>query len=1823
MDYASHCPHVEELESGLAQALGEVRPCSGRVPFFSTATGTLLDTAELDAGYWYRNLRGTVRFEEAVRGLLGSGHGVFVEVSPHPVLTVGVRNLRGTVRFEEAVRGLLGSGHGVFVEVSPHPVLTVGVEETAEAAGARDVLATGTLRRDHGGLDEVLAAAARVFVHGVDVDWASVYPAGSRHIDLPTYPFQRETYWLASAAEAADIASTGLRTPGHPLLGAAVDLPDGGTVLTGRISLDTHPWLADHAVHGTALLPGTAFVDLAMAAGESVGAAGIDELTLSAPLIVPADGATRIQVAVGPADTAGRRAITVYSCPDPDDGHTSADAAAGTWTQHAEGILTPVAEQMPPPGSDDLATWPPAGAERIEATDAYARLAALGYEYGPLFQGLHNVWRRDAELFAEVALPDPAAGSDSGIAGAGFAVHPALLDAALHALLPGIGADHGPVVLPFAWAGVGIAEASEATALRVRYTPTGPDAFSLDIADGSGSRLGRVGSLVMRPVSSEALRVSKGSGRPAADVFHVAWEGAEATGEPPEAGRYTELPLRDGRFDVAPAQPSDEHATARFAAFIPPGAPGADTGESARRHAYLALELVRSWLAGDRVPETRLAVVTRNAMAVTQDEHADVTAATVWGLVRSAQSENPDRFILVDLDDDPRSLDALPAALVTGEPQLAVREGLVFVPRLARTSALHGPAQPGDAAPGGHEAADGRDFGDGTVLVTGGTGALGALAARHLAERFGARRLLLVSRRGADAPGAAELASELASMGATVAFAACDVGDRAALADVLRGVPSEYPLRAVIHTAGVLDDGLATALTPARFDAVFHPKLDAAWHLHELTRDADLSAFVLYSSVSGLIGGAGQANYAAANTFLDALAVHRRALGLPAISLAWGLWAADGALAGAMSATDIARMARAGVAPLGRDEGMELFDTALRAALAGIDHAALAPLRLSSAPTPEPPPVMRNVLRTTRRRPAIRRGTATADASLATRVRNAADADRTRIVLDIVRSQVAEVLGYPDPSAMDTELAFKELGFDSLTAVELRNRLSTATGLKLPTTLVFDHPSPRVVADHLVRELIGGPEQQPAPRRARVAARDDDPIAIVGMACRYPGGVASPEDLWQLVAEGRDAVGEFPTGRGWAPDLYDPNPEQPGKSYTRYGAFLYDADQFDAGFFGISPREALAMDPQQRLLLETAWEALERAGVDPRTLRGTPTGVFAGAMYHDYAPPVQLMPPDLEGTLLTGNTGSVVSGRLSYTFGFEGPAVTVDTACSSSLVALHLAMQSLRSGECSLALAGGVAVMATPGTFVEFSRQRGLAADGRCKPFAAAADGTGWGEGVGLLVVERLSDARRLGHSVLAVVRGSAVNQDGASNGLTAPNGPSQQRVIRGALAGAGLSASDVDAVEAHGTGTRLGDPIEADALLATYGRGRESGRPLFLGSVKSNIGHTQAAAGVAGVIKMVMAMRHGVLPRTLHVDAPSPHVDWSSGAVELLTEAREWTRDGAPRRAAVSSFGVSGTNAHVIVEEADGPADGPVGEPTAGPGDAENDAPQAAPSPVPFVVTARGRAALAEQVRRLEELVAARNSAAMPAIGAALAGNRAVFEDRAVILGDGRDELLSGLRALASGREAATGRVLTGTVRPNDQRVVFVFPGQGSQWVGMASGLVASSGVFAGRMRECGAALAPFVGWDLLDVLDDPVALERVDVVQPVLWAVMVSLAELWASFGVVPDAVVGHSQGEIAAAVVAGGLSLEDGARVVALRSRALGVLSGRGGMLSVPLPVDEVAERLAGFGGRLSVAAVNGPGSTVVSGDVEPLFALRDELVGLGVRARVVPV
>ncbi|RLK24975.1 acyl transferase domain-containing protein [Micromonospora sp. M71_S20] len=1777
VSHAFHSPLMEPMLDEFRAVLAGLTFAAPTLPIVSNVTGTLADADEIRTpDYWVRHVREAVRFADGVAALRAAGADTFLEIGPQSVLTA------------------------MAADILP---------------GDDGVLAVAVQRKDRPEAHGLLAGLAELHVHGVAVDWRPWFAdTGARRVDLPTYAFQHQRYWPeAGAGWTGDVTAVGLRPAQHPLLGAAVGVAHAeGFLFTGRLARRTHPWISDHVVFDTVLLPGTGFVELALQAGAHVGADHVRELTLESPLILPETGGVDIQLWIGPADETGCRSVSLHSA---QDGEPAEGAGERAWTRNASGVLAggPAAPSGPV-GWSDLTTWPPPGATEVGTDDLYLNLAAQGYDYGPSFIALRSAWRRGDDLFAELALPEAPA-AEAG----GYGLHPALLDAALHTL--GLttpagepsGADMPPGYgrLPFSWNDVALHGAGAAAA-RVRVSHTGPDSISLLLTDVTGAPVISVGSLVLRPVSADQLRTAGGGGTDS--LFRVEWAPLALPAGPStvdwavvgDAAALTEAVAATGTAVAAYpdltalATAMDEGTDAPGVLVVPfldPPA-SADVPRAVAEVTHRALAVLQQFLADDRYTASRLVVLTSGAVATEWDtDLTDLAGAAVIGLLRSAQSENPERFVLVDVDDIAGCAAALVPAVATDEPQVVIRAGVAAGARLTRVPApSEPPAAPFDS--------------DGTVLITGATGTLGQLMSRHLVGTYGVRHLILTSRRGRAAGGVAELCTELEALGVNVTVAACDVAARDAVAELLAGIPAEHPLTAVIHAAGVRDDGVISSLTPERMDGVLRPKVDAAWHLHELTADLDLKAFISYSSLAATAGGPGQGNYAAANAFLDGLAQHRKARGLAALTLAWGLWADRSGMTTELDDVHLNRISRSGVAAMEAEEGLALFDAACRTT-----DAALVPARLDLAAMKVQfaggsiPPLYRALIRTPARAAA-----ATTGASLVQQLAGLGDTERAAALVEIVRGQAAAVLGYPDPAAIEPRRAFSEFGFDSLTAVEMRNRLNNAFGMRLPATLVFDYPTPHDLAAFLGTEIAGTPVPV-RPATTAVSVGDDEPLAIIGMACRLPGGVWSPDDLWRLVVDGVDAISDLPTDRGWDLDsLYSPDPDAPGTFYARGGGFLSGVDKFDPGFFGISPREALAMDPQQRLLLETTWESFESAGIDPTDVRGSSTGVFVGTSGQDYGSLLAYSPEAAEGYMLTGMTSSVISGRVAYTFGLEGPAVSLDTACSSSLVALHWAGQALRGGECDMALAGGVMVMATPTAFVEFSRQRGLAADGRCKSFAASADGTGWSEGVGMLLVQRLSDARRQGRTVYAVVRGSAINQDGASNGLTAPNGPSQQRVIRQALASARLSAADVDVVEAHGTGTTLGDPIEAQALLATYGRERPADRPLLLGSIKSNIGHAQAAAGVAGVIKMVQAIRHGMVPATLHVDEPSPHIDWTSGAVELATESRPWPAVDRPRRAAVSSFGISGTNAHVIIEQADEPFE--VAAPAEpGPGLVASDV-------VVWPVSARSKGALSGQAARLAEYVREHGEVDPAAVGWSLATTRSVFDQRAAVVGSTVEDLLAGLDALASGSPA--GNVVAGTALSHGAGAVFVFPGQGAQSARMAAGLVGCTPVFDAKLAECQRALAPYLDVDVVSVLtgDDESWLERVEVVQPVLWAVGIALAAVWQHAGVAPAAVIGHSQGEIGAACVAGILSLDDAAKAVALRSRALTVLRGTGTMASIDLSADAVAERLGEFPG-VGVAAVNGPSTVVVSGPPQPVADLVESCQAEGVRARLIPV
>ncbi|WP_051407417.1 type I polyketide synthase [Nocardia sp. CNY236] len=1291
--------------------------------------------------------------------------------------------------------------------------------------------------------------------------------------------------------------------------------------------------------------------------------------------------------------------------------------------------------------------------------------------------------------------------------------------------------------------------------------------------------------------------------------YRISWEPLVTPGRAGPTGRWALVVPVGEEVDVTWALRETLAGHGAEVTVIEVGAETTRTELADRLHAAAPVGVLSLLALGpDPLPATvRLVQVARDAgvdlqlwcvtSGVAQDAAPVPEQAQIWGFGRVAALEMPRLWGgLIDLPQTPdtaalRTLAAVLSGGLAEEDQIAIRPVGLFGRRLVRAVQFAAAEQQ-------------RWRPTGTVLITGGTGGIGAVLARDLAAD-GAEHLVLAGRHGAVAPGAAALAAELEHMGARVTLAACDFGvraDIAALLDRLRA-SGDSP-RAVFHAAGSASVARIDDLDADDLYADITAKATGASHLDELLDEDSLDVFVLFSSIAGTWGSGGQSGYAAANAHLDALAARRRACGLPATSVAWGPWSGTGMAQGDAGAT----LRRHGL--IGLDPAVAV--AALRQAIAlgdvqvvvaDVDWERFAP----TFTTARPSPLLRGIREAEAAHGAAHSVVSDTAEGWRYRLADLVESEQRALLQDLVSTQVATGLGYDTGDTIDPERPLRELGLDSLTTVEVRNQLATVTGLTLPASLLFDHPTIAALSAHLRGLLTDGAASAFEPVARTSAADPAEPLAVVAMACRFPGGVWSPEDLWELVTGEVDAISPLPADRGWdLATLYHPDPDNPGTCYTSGGGFLGEAGDFDATFFGISPREALAMDPQQRLLLETAWEVLERAGMDPLHLADNAGGVFVGVAGQGYGSGPNSS--DVEGHLLAGTVTSVASGRIAYQLGLEGPAVTLDTACSSGLVALHLAGQALRSGECSFALVGGAAVMCVPDALIEFSRQRGLSADGRCKSFADTADGTGWGEGAGMLLVERLSDARRHGHPVLAVVRGSAVNQDGSSNGLTAPNGLAQQRVIRQALANAGLDAADVDLVEAHGTGTVLGDVVEAQALLATYGADRRGRGPLRLGSLKSNIGHTQAAAGVAGIIKTVQALQHGLLPRTLHIDEPTARVDWSAGEIELLTAALPWQPDGRPRRAGVSAFGISGTNAHVLLEEATADE-----RHTARPG--------VITGPVPWMLSAHTEAALRAQAIRLRDHLTVATDVEIADVSRSLA-TRSAFPVRAVVVGVDRESLLRSLTDLAE--DPAAPGIIQG--QAGRGRTAFVFPGQGGQWLGMAAALLDTSPEFADSIAACAAALAPWVDWSLTDTLrarPGAASLDRVDVVQPALFAVMVAMAAQWRTVGVHPDAVIGHSQGEIAAACVAGALSLTDAAQIVALRSRALRRLSGSGGMMSLAVGRERAAELIADYGDSVCVAAVNGPAAVVVSGVPEALAALRAECDRQGVRARAIPV
>ncbi len=1193
-------------------------------------------------------------------------------------------------------------------------------------------------------------------------------------------------------------------------------------------------------------------------------------------------------------------------------------------------------------------------------------------------------------------------------------------------------------------------------------------------------------------------------------------------------------------------------------------------------------------------------VITRGAQRVTDTDTVSPEQTALWGFGRAASLELPHLWGgLADLSegtaDEWSQLINQVAAEPRREDQFAVRGQAVYVPRLVRR------AGQASTKPLVLRA-------DATYLVTGGLGSIGLEIAGYLAAN-GAKHLVLTSRRDPSEAAQQRIDALSEQHGADIRVVTADVADADDVARLLAGVKSELPpLAGIVHAAGEIGTTPLSDLDDAEVDRVFAGKVWGAWHLSEAAADLKLDFFLTTSSIASVWGGYGQTAYGAANAFLDGLTWRLREQGIAGVSANFGPWSA-----GMADEESRAKLSKRGIKTLSPADALaglaELIAVsadqgAAQGVVARIDWAKFLPLYQQAGRRAFLAELEREVPST------VPVTTASGKTELVERLTNAPVQQRRKLMSDFLRDAVADVTRV-DPAEIREDAGFFDLGMDSLMAVELRRRIEQGVGKEIPATLAMDHPRLSDTVDYLLSDVLALSEQASksgAALATAVTTRSDEAIAIIAVSCRFPGA-PNPEAFWDLLSGGVNAIREVPEDRFDIDEFYDPDPDVAGKTYTRFGGFLDGIDGFDPEFFGISPREAVWIEPQQRLMLETVWEGLERAGLSPASLRGSRTGIFAGVAANEYAHLLSAESIDkIEPYFITGNALNAISGRVAFALGFEGPAVAVDTACSSSLVAVHQAVQALHSGDCDLAVAGGVNVLLSPVTVVAASRARMLSPVGQCKTFDASADGYVRSEGCGILVLKRLSDAERDGDRIAAVIPGTAVNQDGASSGLTVPNGGAQQRLISTALARAGLVGGDVDYLEAHGTGTPLGDPIEVQAAGAAYGGGRDANRPLLMGSVKTNIGHTESASGAAGLIKVVLSLQNRELPQSLHFDNPSPHIPWGTLPVKVVDKSTPWEPNGRPRRAGVSSFGFTGTNAHVLIEEA------PVAQPAIldeQPADDAVETPESSgkdESVSVLPLSARSPEALVELAQRYGIWLTNNPDADIAEVSRTAGVGRSHFEHRAALVVDSVTSASAGLADLAAGQQRPG--VVRGecTDRPT---TAWLFTGQGSQYPGMARELFAAEPVFAETVKRCADAVSEILPQPLLEVIfatdretggKAGETLKHTSFAQPALFAIEMGLARLWQSWGIEPDVVLGHSVGQYAAACVAGVFSLEDGARLMAERGRLFGSLPAGGRMVAV-FADPKLVEQVAGEFPKVSVGAYNGP-NTVLSGPGEDL-------------------
>ncbi|ADO71800.1 modular polyketide synthase [Stigmatella aurantiaca DW4/3-1] len=1767
VNYAFHSAQMAPYLGDLDPVLRELKPKPPRLPIYSTVHGRLASASDFGTDHWRANVRERVLFAPAVEAMRADGHGAFVEISPHPVLLQPLSRI---------------------LDASP-------------ASGASALFST---RRDRAPRAALLGNLGTLYTLGHEPSWKGVFPDLGRTVELPSYPWQRQRCWF-------DAAPQPLAEPVHPLLGRRVDAPPGQTVFEATFRSDRLQLLSDHRLYGTVVVAGASMLGMMLVAARQLwgeAPCALQDVLFLQPLVLGDTEDRLVQVSIA---TDGAFRILSWA-------GQGGEGTSSHWIEHATGRLERGGAEETEAGREVLSEVEARCRPLASAESFYEGIARQGLGLGRQFRWLEALWQGDREAFGRLRVPETDDGAED------YRFHPGLIDSCFQVLgaVAGFASIEGLAFVPI---GVGrFALRGEARPPRFchlvlrRGSGKANEASSVDLRllDESGLVVAEVSGLVIRRAPREVMLRRDVTAPPL--VLRTEWQpqmlsGASQAG--PEAwllladrgglaARLAEqLSSRGSRVEVLAAEENAQSMLGRIEAIDASGLAcagvvdlrGLDEGSSSDA-VQGAVKRVQQLVTRRAAEALRLVLVTRGTQVTgSQDGSIAFEQAPLWGLGNVIALEHPElRCQRIDLDPSPGAPDAAQLAAELAAPgredRVAFREGRRLVARLVRTKlppAVRALPLEGDA----------------TYLIVGGLGGIGLELARWMVGR-GARHLVLMGRSAPSAH-AQETLAALRDAGATISVALGNVAEREALARVLGDIRAAMPpLRGVMHAAGVLDDGLLVRQSEERLARVLAPKIQGAMNLHRETVGDRLDFFVLFSSVSSVFGTSGQAGYASANAFLDALALHRRAQGLTALSINWGPWA-DVGMAARLPPEAGKSWSSFGLGLLAPSAGLAALERLLSSEAAQVVVAGASEAEAKGDFAP-----FFDAL-------SSRKPEASRPASVGGALVGASPRELRARLLSLLQVQAATVLGLPPSAPIDPRRPLQELGLDSLMALQFRNSLAASLGRSLPATLLFDHPTLEKLFEFLARDLTPASEASPAKSRrpVKLPARDAEgaePIAVVGMACRLPGSVRSPEEFWRLLANGVNAVREVPKDR-WSLDTwYDPDPETPGKMYSRHGGFLDEVDPFDASFFGISAPEARSMDPQQRILLELGWEALESAGIAVDQLKGSPTGVFLGICLSDYAL-LELNSPDPTGINAYSGSGGVLSvaaGRIAYALGLEGPTLAVDTACSSSLVAAHLACQSLRNGECDLALVGGSNLLLSPRMSVYFSKLKALSPDGACKAFDSSANGYVRGEGAGVLVLKRLSEALADGDPILSVMRGTAVNQDGRSNGLTAPSRAAQERVIESALRQGGVSPLDVSYVEAHGTGTSLGDPIEVQALAAVLGKDRPRSAPLGIGSVKTNVGHLEGAAGVTSLIKAILALRHRELPRSLHFKTPSPHIPWDELPVEVISEHRPWrVPEGKRRILGVSSFGFSGTNAHVILEEA----------PEAGP---RSKAPSIPERPELLVLSARAPQALQEAAVRFSAQLSGRaggDAAMLHDVCYSANCRRSHHEHRLAVVARSRTEAAEALEAFLRGLahpDVQAGYALPGAV----PRVVFLFTGQGGQWPGTGRALLEEEPVFRSALQAADEVLKGLAGWSIIEELQrETPRFDQAAISQPAHFALQSALLALLRSWGIEPDAVAGSSIGEVAAAYAAGVLTLEEAMRITVARSRILHAVAGKGAMALVELSEEEATTEVAAYAQRLSVAAINSQNSTLLSGEAGAMDELLGALTARGVSCR----